>query len=87
MLCCDTNKDIYKKELGHRLTADTRLGMREVVDQHTGKKLGATFFRGSKPIDSVWATPDLAVTHACVQNRALHKIVWLNRIVFLGGRS
>jgi cation transport regulator ChaC len=40
--------------------------MSEVVGDFTSKKLGATFFRGSKPIDGVWATRDLNVTHACV---------------------
>ena len=40
--------------------------MVEVVGEFTGKQIGATFFRGSKPIDGVWATQDLVVTHACV---------------------
>ena len=30
------------------------------------KKLGATFFQGTKPIDGVWHTPDVIVTGACV---------------------
>jgi hypothetical protein len=40
--------------------------MQEVVGEFTGKKIGLTFFRGSKPIDGVLATSDLVVTHACV---------------------
>jgi hypothetical protein len=40
--------------------------MSGVVGEFTGKRIGSTFFRGSKPIDGVWATPDIAVTHACV---------------------
>ncbi len=40
--------------------------MVEVVGEFTGRRIGATFFRGSKPIDGIWATPDLVVTHACV---------------------
>jgi hypothetical protein len=40
--------------------------MSEVVGDFTGKRLGPTFFRGSKPIDGVWAMPDIDVTHACV---------------------
>ncbi len=40
--------------------------MSEVVGEFTGKKIGPTFFWGSKPIDGIWATPDLVVTHACV---------------------
>lgn len=37
-----------------------------MVGDHTGRPLGATFFRGSKPIDAVWTTPDLEVVGACV---------------------
>jgi hypothetical protein len=40
--------------------------MSKVVRDFTGRKLGPTFFRGSKPIDGVWATHDISVTHACV---------------------
>ncbi len=40
--------------------------MSKVVGDFTGRKLGPTFFRGSKPIDGVWATHDILVTHACV---------------------
>ena len=30
------------------------------------KKLGATYFRGSTPIDGVWETSDVTVVGACV---------------------
>ncbi len=40
--------------------------MSEVVGNFTGKKIGPTFFRGSKPIDGIWATPNVVVTHACM---------------------
>ena len=40
--------------------------MREVIGDFTGKKLGATFFRGVLPIDGFWATPDVVVMEACV---------------------
>ena len=40
--------------------------MNEVVGTFTGKKIGATFYRGSKPIGAVWATPDLVVVGSCV---------------------
>ena len=40
--------------------------MQEVVSNFTSKQLGATFFRGSKPIDAIWATSNLEVAHACV---------------------
>ena len=62
----DENKDIYKKSLGKSITARDVLNMNEVVWKFTGKKLGATFFRGSKPIDSVWETLNIVVVGACV---------------------
>jgi hypothetical protein len=40
--------------------------MQEVVREFTGKKIEPTFFRGSKPIDRVWASSNLAVSHACI---------------------
>ncbi len=40
--------------------------MSEVVGDFTGKKIGPTFFRGSKPIDGIWATPDITIAHACI---------------------
>jgi hypothetical protein len=66
VLCLDANKNIYRAKLGWQLTDLHGLGMREVVGDFTGKRLGATFFRGSKPIDAIWATSDLEVAHACV---------------------
>ncbi len=66
IVCMDANEDIYKKSLGKSLTKVDGLNMLEVVGDFTGKRLGPTFFRGSEPIDGVWATPDIDVTHACV---------------------
>ena len=43
------------------LTDGDGLAMREVVGDFTGKQLGATFFRGSKPINGIWATSDMEV--------------------------
>ena len=40
--------------------------MIEAMGNYTGQQLGATFFRGSKPIDGVWVTSDVQVTGACV---------------------
>ena len=62
----DANEDIYKKSIGKTLTNEEGLAMKEVVGDFTGKKLGATFFRGTKPIDGIWATSDVVVTGACV---------------------
>ena len=66
IVCMDANEDIYKKSMGKTLTDPTGLAMSEVVGDFTGEKLGATFFRGTKPIDAIWATPDIVVTGACV---------------------
>jgi hypothetical protein len=42
------------------------LGMKEVVGEFTARKLGATYFQGSMPIDAIWATSDVTVANACV---------------------
>jgi hypothetical protein len=62
----DANEDIYWKSIGKLLTNKDGLNMSEVVGNFTGKKIGPTFFRGSKPIDGIWAMPDVVVTHACM---------------------
>ena len=66
VVCLDANENIYRKSIGRSLTDMDGLNMSEVVGDFTGKKLGPTFFRGSKPIDGIWATRDIIVTHACV---------------------
>jgi hypothetical protein len=66
VVCLDANEDIYRKELGKKLTAADGLNLTEVVGDFTGSKIGATYFRGTKPIDGVWATNDLQVVGACV---------------------
>jgi len=66
ILCLDANENIYTKRIGKALTDVDGLAMREVVGDFTGIPLGATYFRGSKPIDGVWATRDIEVVNACV---------------------
>ncbi len=66
VLCLDANENIYRAELGWQLTDLHGLEMQEVVGNFTGKRLGATFFRGSEPINAIWVTSDLDVAHACV---------------------
>jgi hypothetical protein len=66
VLCLDANENIYRAELGWQLMDLHSLDMKEVVRDFTGRQLGATFFRGSEPIDAIWATSDLEVAHACV---------------------
>ena len=66
IVCMDANEDIYKKQIGRRLTDEAGLNMSEVVGDFTGEDLGATYFRGTKPIDGVWATRDIGIVGACV---------------------
>ena len=42
--------------------------MVEVVGDFTGQKIGATYFmnKSNKPIDAIWATPDVTVVGACI---------------------
>ena len=68
ILGMDANEHIYRKGLGKMLTDSEGLDMVEVVGEFTGKKIGATYFRNQsgKPIDAVWATPDVTVVGACI---------------------
>jgi len=66
IVCLDANADIYQKELGKALTDSDGLNLSEVVGDFTGTPVGATFFRGSKPIDGVWASKDIQVVNACI---------------------
>jgi hypothetical protein len=66
VLCLDANENIFRAKLGWQLTDLHSLGMKEVVGEFTGRQLGATFFRGSEPIDAIWVTSDLEVAHACI---------------------
>ena len=66
IVCMDANENIYTKRIGKTLTDAEGLDMEEVVGAFTGKQLGATFFRGSTPIDGIWATKDVEVVSACV---------------------
>ncbi len=66
IICMDANENIYKKSIRKALTNKEGLNMVEVVGEFTGKKIGATFFWGSKPIDGIWATKDIGVMQACV---------------------
>jgi hypothetical protein len=40
--------------------------MCEAVLHHTDTHTGATFFRGSKPINGLWTTSNLEITNVCV---------------------
>ena len=63
----DVNEnDIYRGSIGKALTSEAGLDMEETVRKFTGKKIGTTFFRGTKPIDGVWVIQDVVVVGACV---------------------
>ncbi len=62
----DHNEHTINGALGKTLANSNGLDMREAVLQHTGSHPGATFFRGSKPIDRFWVTTDLNVSNASV---------------------
>ncbi len=66
IICMDANDHIYQGLIGRELTEDHGLGMNEVILDYTGEKLGPTYFRGSIPIDRIWATPDIQIANACV---------------------
>ncbi len=66
VVCMDANEDIYRKSICRSLTNVDGLNMSKVVGDFTGKRIGPTFFRGSKPINGIWARRDINVTHACI---------------------
>ena len=57
---------MYRKAIGKALTSVDGLAMKEVVRNFTGMPIGPTHFRGSKPIDAVWAMSDLDVVGAYI---------------------
>ncbi len=63
IVCKGVNEDIYRKLIGWSLIYLEGPNMRELVVEFTGKKIGPTFFQGSKPIDRIWETSNLIVTH------------------------
>jgi exonuclease III len=66
IVCLDSNEHIYHMALGKALTDIYGLAMKEVVGEFTGTPIGSTFFRGSKPIDGIWATSDVTVNNAAI---------------------
>jgi hypothetical protein len=62
----DHNEHKYNGALGKALSDSEGLNFQEVILQHTGAKTGATFFRGSKLIDGLWASSNLEISNACI---------------------
>jgi len=66
IVCLDANENIYTQALRKLFTDPGGLGMIEAVGRYTGKKIGPTHFRGQRPIDGIWTTPDVTVSNACI---------------------
>ena len=66
VLFMDHNEHVYDGTLGKMLGDREGLNLREVILDKTGVQTGATFFRGSQPIDGLWASSDLVISNACV---------------------
>ena len=66
VLFMDHNEHVYNGALGKALSDRDGLDLREVILETTGVQTGATFFRGSHPIDGLWASADLDLGNACV---------------------
>ena len=66
VLFMDHNKHTYDGPLGRVLSDPGGLALQEAVLQHTGRRTGATFFQGIKPINGLWVTSDIEVANACV---------------------
>ena len=62
----DVNEDIYCKSSGRALAMSEYLQIIEAVGNYTGTKIGARFFKGTKPIDGVWVTSGAFIIGACV---------------------
>jgi hypothetical protein len=66
ILFMDHNEHAYDGMLGRALSDREGLNLREVILDTTGVQMGATYFRGSHPIDGLWASADLDISNACV---------------------
>jgi hypothetical protein len=66
ILFMDHNENVINGPLGKALADKEGLDLREAIVQHTGASPGATFFRGSKPINRLWISSNLDISNACV---------------------
>jgi hypothetical protein len=62
----DHNEHVYNGVLGKALSNRNGLNLQEVILKQTGAPTGAMFFRGSQPINGLWASNDLDISNACV---------------------
>ncbi len=65
ILCLDANDHVYSGSLGRALVEHPDLDLQESILTSTGTHLTATHFRGSRPIDAIWTTPDVEIINIC----------------------
>jgi hypothetical protein len=66
ILFMDHNEHVTKGALGKALGEREGLDLQEAIIHHTGKSPGATFFRGSKPINGLWVSSNIEISNDCV---------------------
>ncbi len=66
VLFMDHNEHVYDGALGKALCDREGLNLSNVILKHTGARTGTMFFRGSKPINGLWASSNLDISNACV---------------------
>ena len=62
----DHNEHVTNGPLGKLLADKEGLDLQEAILLHTGSSPGATYFRGSKPIDGLWVLDDLDIGNVCI---------------------
>ena len=65
IICLDANDNVYNGPLGKALVSHPDLDLKETMLHQTGSHLTATHFRGSRPIDAIWSTPDIEIHNIC----------------------
>jgi hypothetical protein len=66
ILFMDHNKHTYNGPLGRALADTEGLRLQGAVLHHTGRRTGATFFRGSKLINGLWVTSNIEKCNVCI---------------------
>jgi hypothetical protein len=68
ILFMDHNEHTYGGQLGKALADSNGLGLQEAILQHTGTRMGPTFFWGSKPINGLCVSSKIEFANACVMH-------------------
>ncbi len=66
VLFMDHNEHTIDGHLGKALADTDGPDLCKAIKLHTGTSPGATFFRGSRPIDGLWVSKDLDISNACI---------------------